>query len=142
MFRSILVPIDLGHERASSPALAMAAELARPHGAEVHIVNVVPPMGFPVVGSFFPPDYEQKAIEEAKSKLAEFASKHSPEGLAPKLHVAHGTIYEEIIRAADTLGVDLIVMTAHRPELKDYLIGPNAARVVRHARQSVFVVRE
>ncbi|MEO0863555.1 MAG: universal stress protein, partial [Pseudomonadota bacterium] len=36
---------------------------------------------------------------------------------------------------------DAIFVGAHRPELKDYLIGPNAARVARHAQQSVFVVR-
>ena len=46
------------------------------------------------------------------------------------------------MKAADKLKCDLIVMASHRPELKDYLLGPNAARVVRHARQSVFVVRE
>jgi len=142
MYRSILVPVDLGHQRSSSPGLAVAGELARLHSAEVHIVNVVPPMGYPLVGSFFPADFEERAVEEAKVKLAEFANAHTPEGITPKLHVAHGTIYEEILRAADTLRVDLIVMTAHRPELKDYLIGPNAARVVRHAKQSVFVVRE
>jgi hypothetical protein len=32
-------------------------------------------------------------------------------------------------------------MTAHSPDLKDYLLGPNAARVVRHANQSVMVIR-
>ncbi len=31
---------------------------------------------------------------------------------------------------------------SHRPELKDYLLGPNAARVVRHANCSVLVVRD
>jgi nucleotide-binding universal stress UspA family protein len=35
----------------------------------------------------------------------------------------------------------MIVMASHRPELKDYLLGPNAARVVRHAECSVLVVR-
>jgi len=33
------------------------------------------------------------------------------------------------------------VLASHRPDLKDYLLGPNAARVVRHADRSVFVVR-
>ena len=33
-------------------------------------------------------------------------------------------------------------MSANRPELKDYLLGPNAARVVRHSDVSVLVVRE
>jgi nucleotide-binding universal stress UspA family protein len=36
----------------------------------------------------------------------------------------------------------VIVLASHRPELKDYLLGPNAARVVRHAKCSVLVVRD
>ena len=57
-------------------------------------------------------------------------------------HVLHGRVYDEIISAADRLGVDAIVMASHDPALSDYLIGPNAARVVRHARQTVLVVRD
>jgi nucleotide-binding universal stress UspA family protein len=55
--------------------------------------------------------------------------------------VACGTIYEEILTFAGKHGIDMIVMASHRPELKDYLLGPNAARVVRHAECSVLVVR-
>jgi nucleotide-binding universal stress UspA family protein len=40
------------------------------------------------------------------------------------------------------MNADLIVLAAHRPELKDYLLGPNASRVVRHAKCSVYVIRE
>jgi nucleotide-binding universal stress UspA family protein len=36
---------------------------------------------------------------------------------------------------------DLIVVGSHRPAMKDYLLGTNAARVVRHAHCSVLVVR-
>ena len=50
-------------------------------------------------------------------------------------------MYEEIIHTATELGVDLIVMSAHHHELSDYLLGPNAARVARHAAQSVLIVR-
>ena len=46
-----------------------------------------------------------------------------------------------ILDLAEKIGADLIVMASHRPELKDYLLGPNAARVVRHAECSVMVVR-
>ena len=42
----------------------------------------------------------------------------------------------------EAAGAELIVMASHRPELRDYLIGPNAARVMRHADASVLVVRE
>jgi nucleotide-binding universal stress UspA family protein len=94
-----------------------------------------------VVGSYFPADFEQKALAAAKTKLVEIVD-GAKLGVDVSAHVAHGTIYEEIIAVADRLDVDVIVMSSHRPELKDYLIGPNAARVVRHARQSVFVVRD
>ena len=57
-------------------------------------------------------------------------------------HVLQGSIYEMIMASADRLDCALIIMEAHRPDLKDYLLGPNAARVVRHAKQSVYVIRD
>ncbi|MDH3475684.1 MAG: universal stress protein [Rhodospirillales bacterium] len=36
---------------------------------------------------------------------------------------------------------DLIITGSHKPNVSDYLLGSNAARVVRHASCSVFVVR-
>jgi nucleotide-binding universal stress UspA family protein len=43
---------------------------------------------------------------------------------------------------AEKAGADLVVVGSHRPAMKDYLLGTNAARVVRHARCSVLVARE
>lgn len=141
MFKSILVPIDVGHKSSWETPLPIAAELAKANGAELHLVNIVPPYGMAIVGSFFPDDYENKALDNSKQALVDIVNQTDLKGIEPKLHVAHGTIYEEILAAANQLGVDLIVMMAHRPELKDYLIGPNAARVARHADQSVMVLR-
>ena len=64
-----------------------------------------------------------------------------PDGTSVSQSVRQGTVYREILAEADAVGADLIVMGSHRPELKDYLLGPNAARVVRHAQTSVLVVR-
>jgi nucleotide-binding universal stress UspA family protein len=64
-----------------------------------------------------------------------------PEEVKVQHIVAQGTIYHEIIQAAEQVDADLIVMASHRPELEDYLIGPNATRVVRHCNRSVLVVR-
>ncbi|NIO41631.1 MAG: universal stress protein, partial [Burkholderiales bacterium] len=52
-----------------------------------------------------------------------------------------GRVHEQIIKQAKKLNVDLIVVGAHTKDLKDYLVGSNASRVVRHASQSVLVVR-
>ena len=58
------------------------------------------------------------------------------------MHARYGVVYEEILDLAEELDVDQIVMTAHRPSVSERLLGTNAARVVRHAKCSVQVVRE
>jgi nucleotide-binding universal stress UspA family protein len=63
--------------------------------------------------------------------------------LKPKLVVEHGeSIYQVILEAAREADVDLIIVGAHRPEMKDYLLGTNAGRVVRHASCAVLVARD
>ena len=42
---------------------------------------------------------------------------------------AAGTAYDRVIQMAETIGADLILISAHSPELKDYLLGSNAARI-------------
>ena len=142
MFKSILVPIDIGHESSWSKIVPVAIQLAKADSSELHFINVVPDFGMSIVGSFFPEGHEKKMIEQAKEELAKIVSVLPLEGIDVHMHVAHGTIYEEVLSAAEKLKSDLIIVTAHRPELSDYLIGPNAARIVRHANQSVFVVRD
>ena len=95
-----------------------------------------------VVGSFFPAEFEGHAKKATEEALSAFVKERLPDELVAGSSVSNGTIYKEIIQAADELGCDLIIMASHSPATKDYLLGPNAARVVRHARQSVFVVRK
>ena len=140
MYKRILVPVDLQDRGVAVRVLEEAAYIAKGSNAELHLLTVVPTYSMSIVGSFFPEGYEAKALTAARAALTDFmAEQTAAEGA--KGHVAHGTIYDEIMKVADKLGCDLIVMASHRPELKDYLLGPNAARVVRHANQSVFVVR-
>ena len=142
MYRSILIPIDLGQESSWKKALPCAIELARAYSAELNVMTVFPDFGLSMVSVNFPAEFEEKGLASVTEALAKFVEQQVPEGISVKSHVAHGTIYSEIIAAADKLGCDLILLSSHRPEMRDYLIGPNAARVVRHANQSVFVVRD
>jgi nucleotide-binding universal stress UspA family protein len=105
-------------------------------------MTVVPEYGSPMVAQYFPVEYEKKALEHSEEKLKELIDDADTDGITVHHSVASGTIYEEIINAANAAKADLIVMASHRPQLSDYLIGPNAARVVRHAGQSVLVVRD
>ncbi|WP_404405254.1 universal stress protein [Pelagibacterium halotolerans] len=141
MTRIYLLALDLGDPDSIGRVFPVAQELARNAGAELHVVTVVPTYTMPIVGSFFPADYEQKALDAARDELENVIRRSADNPDEVKGHIAHGTIYEKILRTADDIGADLIIMESHRPALSDYLLGPNAARVVRHARQSVYVHR-
>jgi len=142
MFSTILVPIDLAEPESSGRALSAAIRMAKDYDATMHVVTVVPDMGMSIVGGYFPKDFEQKALDDTKARLKSFLEDTIPADVKAKGHVVHGGIYQQILQIADTLEADLIVMASHRPAMRDYLLGPNAARVMRHAKQSVLVVRE
>ncbi len=142
MFSTIVVPIDLAEPESSGRALNAAIRMARGYDATMHVVSVVPDMGMSIVGGYFPKGFEQKALDDTKIRLKAFLEDTVSADVKVKGHVVHGAIYQQILQIADTLEADLIVMASHRPAMRDYLLGPNAARVVRHARQSVLVVRE
>jgi nucleotide-binding universal stress UspA family protein len=142
MYANILCPVDLSDNHSWEKALPTAVELAKTFGSALHVMTVVPSFGLPVVGQYFPEGFEARMRAEAARHLDEFCAAHLPQDLAAERIVAEGKIYQEILRAAGSIKADLIVMGSHRPELSDYLLGPNAARVVRHAPCSVMVVRE
>ena len=142
MYKDILLPIDLNEDSSWKSALPVAIEHARAFGTRLHVMTVVPDFGMTMVGQFFPKGFEKKAVEAANRQLHEFVDAHIPSDIAVQHIVAEGTVYERILELAKKLKIDLIVLAAHRPELRDYLLGPNAARVVRHAACSVLVVRE
>jgi len=142
MTKSILLPVDLNHESSWNKAILQAVSLAKANGADLHVLTVIPDYGSSMVGSFFPDGFADKALSETKAALDALVSKHIPPGINTTAHAVHGTIYKRILAAADDNGCDLIVLGSTRPSMQDYLLGPNAARVVRHAKQSVFVVRD
>ena len=141
MFRKILVPLDLEQSSSWEQALPTALELRAASGGELHVLSVVSVIEMSVVASYFPADYETKMVESARERLSKLVAEAVPPEVSVTEHVAQGSIYDTILKTAEKIDADLIVMASHRPELKDYLIGPNAARVVRHSKRSVLVVR-
>ncbi len=141
MFDRILVPVDIGNDPTSAKCLYVAGELASRFGAELHVLTVVPDIGSAVVAQYFPSGAEAQIAEDAAAQLSDYVKEHLPSGTTAHEMVAQGPVYDEILSVAERIKADLIVIGAHRPDLRDYLLGPNAARVVRHAGASVFVVR-
>jgi nucleotide-binding universal stress UspA family protein len=141
MYKTVLLPVDLDEEPSWRKALPTALEYCRASDADLHVLTVVPDLAMGVT-AYLPEDSGRKLIKRAKDTLAAFIEENVPETLGANKIVVQGTVYQRILEVAEEIGADLIVMAAHRPALKDYLLGPNAARVVRHATCSVLVVRE
>ncbi len=142
MFTGILAPIDLHDPSSWRRVIPVAVAECRTHAATLHVMTVVPPIGSGMASEYLPHDYEERLISRAMDELRAFVDEFIPEDVKVRRIVSQGTVYEEILKASREEGCDLIVLASHRPELKDFLLGPNAARVVRHADCSVLVVRD
>lgn len=140
MFRSILLPVDLDHASSWEKALPTAVALCRCFDAPLALVTVVPDWSLVLEAQWSPIGYRE-FIDVAAARLATLAGSIT-EIADVGHHVETGGVYSGILAVADRIEADLIVLSSHRPEMKDYLLGANASRVVRHARCSVFVVRE
>ncbi len=142
MYRNILLPIDLADPDGQRKAARAAADLADRYGARLHVMTVVPDVGMPIVGLFFPADFEEQSKAAAERELAAFVDDVIDDGVDLNVVVSHGSIYREIIREARETGSELIVMASHSPKARDHLIGPNAVEVVTHSQRSVLIVRD
>ncbi len=141
MFKSILLPLDLGDEAEAKRLFTAANDMARTMGAKLHVLTVIPTFSMPMVASFFPADYEKKALAQGYDALAAFvAGQGGAENVANQI-VGHGSVYKEIVKAAEETKSDAIILGPGSAESGDYLLGHNAARVMRHATCSVVLLR-
>lgn len=143
MSTAILCAIDVCTPEVDREVLRIAARLADLDGARLDVMTVVPDFGMSAVGQFPDKARQDRALADARQALGDIVSGVLGDAGDRKVRhmVAAGKAYEEILRVAREEGADLIVIGSHRPELRDYLLGPNATRVVRHAECSVYVVR-
>jgi len=140
MFRSILVPVDLSELEIVQPALDKAIALAGMTGASLHLVYVrsIMPVTFM---EYVPPSFDEEQQDECEKKINDVAAKLPMAHEKITTRVRMGSIYNEVLAEAEATNSDLIVVGSHRPAMSTYLLGSNAATIVRHAPCSVLVVR-
>lgn len=143
MTNSVLCAVDISHPGEDAGVLKKAAQLAAMEEAQLDVITVVPDYGTSLVGGFFNEDHHEQMMKQATKQLnAQVASVLGEAENAKVRHIiAFGKTYEEVLNAAKKAGSTLIVVGAHKPDFADYLLGPNAARIVRHSNCSVHVVR-
>ena len=136
MYKTILLPVDLAHVAEGEKTLGIALALMSENTEIImlYVIEDIPnwtdidlPMGF-----------REKAKESAEEALKQIASKTDKE---ITIEVRSGHAYSTILKEAEKVNADLIILASHKPGLKDYFIGSNTTKVVSHADCSVLVVR-
>jgi nucleotide-binding universal stress UspA family protein len=140
MFKKILLAYD-GSEGAKL-ALAKVAEMAKTAAAELHLL---------AVGRI--PEYAETVseVEEAREQAKGFYSKIMEEaaaslkrqGLSADVRIDFGKPGDVILRVAEELGADLVVLgTNPHSALRRRVLGATVDKVVDHAHCSVLVIRQ
>lgn len=141
MFKDVLLAIDLQEPESWRRALPVAVDLCKSSSATLHVITVMPVIN-PIISQYFPAHANDDILRSAVEDLSKFVKQNVPAGIKVYDIVAQGSIYWEILGAAERIGADLVVMASHKPAARDYLLGANAAHVVRHCPRSVMVVRD
>jgi len=139
--REILVPIDFSEP--SKKALKYAVAFATQFGAQLILLHVIEPtaQGFPYPALALENDQVKATMKRRLEGLGKYETTNPR--LIQKAAVTHGRAFQEVVRAARGLQVDLIIMATHGyTGIKHVLLGSTTERVVRYAPCPVLVVRE
>ncbi len=134
MYKKIIVALGLSHGHGIT-GLEMARRLRAEDGKIValHVLEPVP--GF--ASNYLPPDHGSEVRKAAEAAIRERVGEQAD----AEVVVLSGHPGRTITEYAEDVEADCIIVGSHKPELKDYLLGSTAARVVRHAPCSVHVLR-
>lgn len=140
----VLFPTDFSE--GALYALPYALDMVRTHKAELHLVHVLYDV-IDATGLHIPHtsvDILYSELEQsAEKQLATFALDQLKDIQGVQTSVLRGVPYEELLKYAESHGIDLIVIGTHgRKGLDRMLFGSTAERVVRNAACPVLTVRK
>jgi nucleotide-binding universal stress UspA family protein len=142
MFKNILIPVDLSDKESIKVVFPAALNFVNAFGSKLHLVHIMPNFGMKMVEEYLPRHWMSDQKEKYNKLFDDMVKKFIPEGIQVEFHIGRGAIYDKIINYSEKLEADLIILSAVRPQLRDYMLGPNASKIVRHSSISVLVVRD
>lgn len=142
MFRNIVVPIDLSDKQSAKVVFPVALNFVNAFDAKIHLVHIMPDFGMKMIEDYLPRHWMSDQKIKYTRMFEDIIKNFVPEGIKVEHHLGRGAIYDEVINYSEKICADLIILPAVRPQLRDYMLGPNASKIVRHSSISVMVVRD
>ena len=140
MFKKILVPIDVDYPKTAAAVYRKVATIAKLSDAEIRLVSVMPGFGMPIVASYISDEVRKEATDRFKESLEKFIENNCDEPVSSRIRT--GKNWEEIIKAAEKWGADLIVVYHNRHrEINEVFSGSCSQRVSDNANCSVLRLR-
>ena len=138
MFRSILVAVD--NSAGAKKALEVAADMARQSGGKLTLVHAVSKPGNIIFEDPAVEAHEEALLRDAERLVSE-ASKLVSD-LNPEVKMIDVPVAANIVKVAEEVGADVIVLGARRHGFFQDLLGSVSARVLHHTNCSVLIVRQ
>lgn len=136
MYRNLLVPIAFhGDPEDGAAAIATARSLCA-EGGRITLLHVMEEMPHHIA-NYLPDHYRS----DLRAAVAEELDRRAAAIPGARTAIVEGKAAPAILDYATDLHADCIVIASHRPGMQDWLLGSTAARVVRHARCSVHILR-
>ena len=142
MFKNIIIPIDLGDKNSLKSVFPPVLNFVNAFNSKIHLIHIIPNFGMKMVEDYLPKHWMSEQQAKYKKLFEDIVEKYVPQGVEIVYHIGRGAIYDEVIKYSESVDADLIVISAVRPQLRDYMLGPNASKIVRHSSLSVLVIRD
>jgi nucleotide-binding universal stress UspA family protein len=136
MFKTILVGAD--DSVTASRAVRTAAELVKALGGELHVMTAYRPESVKV--EKLPDEYLDRITDPADLLLEKLRKEVEKEGVQAKYHPAAGSPADAIVKVADQVGADLIVVGNRGMKGVRRVLGSVPNSVAHSANCSVLIV--
>ncbi len=143
--KNILYATDLSQN--SSYAFLYALDMARRHDARIFILHAIEPIPRHLLGLQYQLKRRDDEMESIKNGLQKFCKKVEAEesapcvGLISKILVKIGHPIEEILKAADGVSCDVIVLGTHgKGFLENAFLGSVSKGVLHRTRKPVLII--
>ena len=135
MYKNLLVPVSFEAGRDAHKAIEIANAIREPEGkiTILHVLEHLPQYA----SDLLPEDHVETARKIVADKLAPLASDSRDTDVV----IVEGHSARTIIDYAENHQIDCIIITSHQPSVQDMFLGSTSARVARHARCAVHIVR-